>query len=542
MIFEESEHLEMRQTKSRKISQRQKLALIFKSSVLSGLFFLPMAACTAEPAAISVVTPTTNPDNCVAPSRLSGMNALLRGPVTTARKDKVEPEKETVSQNGEKEPFISASPTAVVAVTTRIFPAVVRIDVASETFSGGKRDLRRGIGSGVIIDAEGHILTNYHVAGRAAEIYVTLANKERVLAKLIGDDHWTDLAIIQLDMEVIRKKKITFNYAELGESKGLIPGQPVMAVGTPFGLARTMTLGVVSNNERTFYPDRMDIDGYETGDFANWIQMDTPINPGNSGGPLVDMTGKVVGINTRGGGQNLNFAVPVDTAAEVARQILKSATADNKGRVDRSDLGVDFKPMQDLESFYDIDVNKGVLVNSVDHGSPAEIAGLKTQDILLSIDDKPINVRFPEELASMRRMIADLPIGKEVTLNVRRGKDPVKLTAKTERLQGSIGEEKEFKIWGLSAREITRKYANERQLDDRDGVVVTGLRNGFAAAKAELAPGDVIVAINQIPVTDMDSFRKLYKDSTAKKDDKVLLEAIRNRGHQSKVLKITYEK
>ena len=105
-------------------------------------------------------------------------------------------------------------------------------------------------------------------------------------------------------------KKIDFSYAELGESKTLIPGQDVMAIGTPFGLARTMTLGVVSNNERTFYPDRMTIDEYETGEFANWIQMDTPINPGNSGGPLVDMTGKVVGINTRGGGQNLNFADP----------------------------------------------------------------------------------------------------------------------------------------------------------------------------------------------------------------------------------------
>ena len=112
-----------------------------------------------------------------------------------------------------------------------------------------------------------------------------------------------------------------------------------MAIGTPFGLARTMTLGVVCNNERTFYPDRMTIDEYETGEFANWIQMDTPINPGNSGGPLVDMTGKVVGINTRGGGQNLNFAVPIDTAKEVVAKILASATTDKKGRVERSDLG-----------------------------------------------------------------------------------------------------------------------------------------------------------------------------------------------------------
>jgi serine protease Do len=481
------------------------------------LFLTPIALLHASD------SPLSKPTTAAAPTTKS--TAVTGGPS---------------SQASAADPFPAATPQAVVAVTAKIFPAVVRIDVAAEVFFEGKRDLRRGIGSGVIIDGEGHILTNYHVAGRAAEIYVTLANKERVPAKPIGDDHWTDLAIIQLDMETVARKKITFNYAELGESKDLVPGQDVMAVGTPFGLARTMTLGVVSNNERTFYPDRMEINGYETGDFANWIQMDTPINPGNSGGPLVDMKGKVVGINTRGGGQNLNFAVPADTAREVAAKILASAGPDKKGRVERSDLGIDFKPMQDLESFYDIDVNKGVLVNGVEHGSPAEKAGVKTQDILVEINGQAINVRFPEELAPMRKMIADLPVGSDVTLAVRRQKETVQLTAKTEKLTGAIGEEKEFKTWGLSVREVTRKYANEKQLDDRSGVVVTGQRPGFPAAKGELANGDVILAINQKPVADLDEFQKLYDASIKAKDPRVLVEAVRNRGHQSHVLKITY--
>src|SRR5205085_10205891 len=170
------------------------------------------------------------------------------------------------------------------------------------------------------------------------------------------------------------------------------------------------------NNERTFYPEKMSIDEYETGMFANWIQMDTPINPGNSGGPLVDMTGKVVGINTRGGGQNLNFAVPIDTAKEVVAKILASAGPDKKGRVERSDLGIEFKPLQDLETFYDIDINRGVLVNSVDRNSAAEKAGVRSQDILLDVNNAPVNVRFPEELAAARKMIADLPLGSEVKL------------------------------------------------------------------------------------------------------------------------------
>jgi serine protease Do len=217
-------------------------------------------------------------------------------------------------------------------------------------------------------------------------------------------------------MDTIKKKNISFKFAELGTSSNLVPGQDVMAIGTPFGLARTLTLGVVSNNDRTFYPDRMDINGYETGDFANWIQMDTPINPGNSGGPLVDMTGRIVGINTRGGGQNLNFAVPIDTAREVIKAILDSATETQKGKVTRADLGLDLKPLQDLESFYAIDINKGVLINSVERNSPAQKAGVKTQDILEAINSKPTNARFPEEIAAIRKMIADLKIGEEAEL------------------------------------------------------------------------------------------------------------------------------
>src|SRR5687768_14120306 len=166
-------------------------------------------------------------------------------------------------------PFPAATPNAVVDVTGKVFPSVVRLDVAQEVYSEGKRTLQRGIGSGVIIDADGRILTNFHVAGRAAEIYVTLFNKERVPAKLIGDDHWTDLAVVQMDAAHLKSKNISFKFAELGSSEGLIPGQDVMAIGTPFGLARTMTLGVVSNNERTFYPEEMTIDEYETGQFAN---------------------------------------------------------------------------------------------------------------------------------------------------------------------------------------------------------------------------------------------------------------------------------
>jgi len=440
------------------------------------------------------------------------------------------------------DPFPSATPAAVVRVSREIFPAVVRLDVAQEIYSDGKRTVRRGIGSGVIIDEQGRVLTNYHVAGRAVEIYITLYNKERIPAKLIGDDHWTDLAVVQMDMETIKRKSIEFKWAKLGRSESLIVGQDVMAVGTPFGLARTMTLGIVSNNERTFYPDDMTIDEYETGNFSNWIQMDTPINPGNSGGPLVDMTGEVVGINTRGGGQNLNFAVPIDTARPVVERILASAVDGKRGHVARADLGIDLKPLQDLETFYNIDLNKGVLVNSVERNSPAQKAGVKAQDVLLAIDDKPINVRFPEEVAEARNRIANLPIGKDVKLLLHRAKETLTLSAITEKLEGAVGEEREMKTWGVSVRDVTNAYANSRQLDDGKGVVVTTLAPGLPAAKAVLQADDVIRSINGQETTDLDAFTTLYDASVKAREDAVLLEVNRGRGILSVVLKVTYPK
>ncbi len=445
-----------------------------------------------------------------------------------------------------KPPFPPATPWAVVRVNKKVGDAVVRIDVAQEVFVQGKRTLRRGIGSGVIIDDAGHVLTNFHVAGRSAELYVTLASKERIGAKLVGDDHWTDLAVVQMNMDEVKKKNVTFSFAPLGDSKALLTGQDVMAIGTPFGLNRTTTLGQVSNNERTFYPERMTIDmtreeDLETGDFSNWIQMDTPINPGNSGGPLVDLNGFVVGINTRGGGQNLNFAIPIDTAKPVIAAILKSAGPNKKGRVDRSDLGIDFKPLQDLETFYNVDIDKGVLVNGVDQLGAANKAGLKSQDILMSVNGRPTNCRFPEEIAAVRQMIAELPIGSMVDLALRRGKQDLHLSAKTLKLQSVFGEQKELKVWGLSVREVTRAYASDAQLDDDSGVAIQTLTEGHPAAEAELQPGDVIHTLDGKPVPDLDEFLRLYKESVAKREPKVGLDIHRGHADEFKVMTVTYD-
>jgi serine protease Do len=482
--------------------------------------------------------PNTTPATILATKPSPDVTTMQTSAATqlaTTQPDQVD--EKTVTGGGEL--FPDATPINVLQVTEKVFPAVVRIDVAQEVYEGGKKTTRRGIGSGTIFDEQGHILTNYHVAGRGVEFFVTLANKERIKAKLIGEDHWTDLAVIQLDAEEVAKKNVKFIHADFGTSNNLVPGQDVIAIGTPFGLSRTLTLGVVSNTERTFYPQKQDIDDYETGDFSNWIQMDTPIAQGNSGGPLVDLNAKIVGVNTRGmPGQSLNFAIPIDSAKPVVEAILASAVDGKKGRVTRGYLGIDFTPLQDLESFYEIDINRGALISTVDKKSPAALAGLKPQDILLEIDGQPTNIRFPEEIAVVKQRIASLELGKEIELKFRRAGQEQTVKAKIEKLESKVGEEREFKTWGMSVRDITRALALERRLDDDKGVIVTSVTPGFATAKAEINPGDVIRKINGEAIEDLDAFVVAYDAAEASGAKEILIDIQRGRGVQSKVLKV----
>ena len=209
--------------------------------------------------------------------------------------------------------------------------------------------------------------------------------------------------------------------------------------------------------------------------------------------------------------------------------------------MERSDLGIDFKPLQDLETFYTVDINQGVLVNSVDRNGAAQKAGLRSQDILLSVNGTPTNCRFPEEIAAVRKMIADLPIGSQVDLLIKRGKQNLHLQTKTLRLQSVFGEQKELKVWGISVREVTRAYANSNQLDDSDGVAIETLTSGHPGTEAELAPDDVIRAVDGHPITDLDEFMRLYKESILARQTYVRLDIRRDRSDITKGLKVTYD-
>jgi serine protease Do len=415
----------------------------------------------------------------------------------------------------------------------RLLDAVVRIDVRELAFEAGARRYTASLGSGVILSADGLVLTNAHVVSpRAVEINITLANLERVGAKLVGWDHWTDLAVLRLDMDEIRRRKWTVVHAEFGDSEKLFPGQEVFAVGTPHGLTRTVTRGIVSNKNRHFEDSRA-IKGYETGAFNTWLQTDAAINPGNSGGPLVTGDGRVVGISSRGymGANNLGFAIPSSTAKSVMERLVKHGT------IVRSYIGLVPGALQDLENFYSLEVSSGgVLVHSVDAGSPAAKAGLRPGDIVLLIDGAKVDGRFPEQLPPIQNLIASRPVGSTLKITARRNGDVREFSVVTEKLESRVGEEWAFEKWGLSVRKVSRTYARENQLDDAGGVLVIGVQSGFPADVAGISRGDIITKINQQTIESLDVLKAVHAAYVAQPAP-TLFETQRNRRVSLYILK-----
>jgi len=376
------------------------------------------------------------------------------------------------------------------------------------------------------------VLTNAHVAGpRAIEVNITLSSLERVEAKLAGWDHWTDLALLKINMEEVRRRHLRFQHAEFGESERLFVGETVYAVGTPEGLTRTVTRGIISNNNR-YFEDTAGVDGYETGGFNTWLQTDAAINPGNSGGPLVTEDGRVVGITSRGylGANNLGFAIPSATARRIVDGLART------GSIERSYIGIVPGALQDLEHFYSLASNTGMLIDNVEAASPAAIAGLRGGDILLSIDGHPVDGRFDEQLPAIQNLIASQPIGRTLQLQYMRGGRVALASVATERLESRIGEEGVLDGWGIGVRKISRAFARKSRLPDDNGVIVIGVQPGFPADVAGLSRGDIITKINQRPIGSLELLKTAQAAYTAKPGP-TLLEVQRDRHVSFIVLK-----
>jgi serine protease Do len=355
---------------------------------------------------------------------------------------------------------------------------------------GPRQEPERAAGSGVIVDGRGYILTNHHVIENADEIEVRLSDDRKFPAKLVGRDSKTDLAVLKIE-----PTGIALPVAALGDSDKLRIGQWAIAIGNPFGLDRTVTVGIISATGRT----HVGVATYEA-----FIQTDASINPGNSGGPLLNIDGRVIGINTAivSSGQGIGFSIPINMAREVMTQLI------DKGRVVRGWLGISIQDLSpDLAAGFGVPGVGGVLVADVIKDSPAEAGGLKAGDIIVELAGSPIK----ESTELQKRVAAILP-GRPTALTVLRDGKPTKLSIK-------IGEQPTDDTvvaavpkgtgLGLSVEPLTPDLARTYGLAGRSGVVVTEVAEGSAAEAAGIRGGDLILEVNRRTVGSVDEFRKI---------------------------------
>lgn len=424
----------------------------------------------------------------------------------------------------------------VISARNQVLPSLVNIHVIRANYWNGKRMNGRAFGSGTVITPEGHVLTNYHVVNNGLKFICTLVDKQEVSAELVGEDPLTDLAVLKLNLDELDDGGASLEHATLGDSGRLEIGDTVMSMGSPWALSQSVTLGIVSNTNRTLTPSGDDLeDRYmqrdqRTGIFTRWIQHDSAISPGNSGGPLVNLDGEVVGVNTlssrRGG--DMGFAIPSTLASDVAQKLIEH------GRVERSWLGWSLKPIK--KSGF----KEGVLVNSVVEGGPAHAAGIEAGDIVLGIDGEPVTVWFPEEEPPLLMKLAALPVGSEVDLRFQRHGKISDAVLTTEILLPDRGEEAWFRKWGIVAQDITPNMARNRRLAGVEGALVQSIAPGSAAQSAEppLLPEDVIVAVDSQAVQSLSDLVDLYKNVATEggKNKSVVIEFLRRGRNQLTLL------
>ncbi|MDA8428420.1 MAG: DegQ family serine endoprotease [Geobacteraceae bacterium] len=400
---------------------------------------------------------------------------------------------------------ILATQKAFTTIAAKVTPCVVNISTISrkkavqpflemspffeDFFSGPQYRRDKSLGSGFIISKDGYIVTNDHVVRDAESVQVKLSNDKVYDARIIGSDPKTDIAVIKI-------RAADLPVAVLGDSENLEVGQWAIAIGNPFGLERSMTVGVVSATGRS----NVGIETYE-----NFIQTDASINPGNSGGPLLNIHGEVIGINTAivAAGQGIGFAIPISMAKPIVTQLLQ------KGSVSRGYMGVTIQPVtEELARSFGLKEPKGALVNDVLKGGPAQKAGVRQGDVILEFNGSP--VKDPSQL---QRLVAEFGIGKSVKLKVFRDGKDLELTmtlasadsAPKQRREpdGNGGQPGQADLLGLAVDDAKQG----------GGVVVVDVARDGLAAEAGIHRGDVIVAINRKKVTSSAEYQRILQQA-----------------------------
>ncbi len=426
--------------------------------------------------------------------------------------------------------ILDRSAKAFASVVKDVKPAVVHISVEStvsanpemeqffnhpffERFFGPefqnpdsqpRKRQQYGAGSGFIISKDGHILTNNHVVEKAEKITVTLSDNQKVDAELIGTDPQSDVALIKINVSD------PLPTIPLGDSEALEVGEWVIAIGNPFGLSQTVTVGVVSAKGRS----RVGINEYE-----NFIQTDAAINPGNSGGPLLNIYGEVVGINSAlysrtGGYMGIGFAIPINMVKSIEDQLQKH------GKVTRGWLGVAIQDVdENLAESFGLEKAEGILVSETQPDSPADKAGIKQGDVLLSLNDVEL-----KDVADLRNRVALIIPGTEATLHLIRDSKPLDIEVKIGEQPADFGNLAQKKTtndalgdFGLAVQELTKELAEQFGYEDRKGVIVSEVLPGSPAEQSGLKTGQLIEEVNKASISSIADLQQVLNQSTDKK-------------------------
>ncbi|OPY73779.1 MAG: putative periplasmic serine endoprotease DegP-like precursor [Syntrophorhabdus sp. PtaU1.Bin002] len=405
--------------------------------------------------------------------------------------------------------------TAIIQVAKKNIPAVVHIEVTGQQevvtpslpfeddpffryFFGlpkGPKKYKKeskGLGTGMIYDSRGHILTNYHVVGGATKIEVVLSNGSKYSAKLVGSDPKTDLAVIRIST------KERLPYVTFGDSDKVQVGEWVVAIGHPRGLDQTVTQGIISAKHRTGITD--------PSSYQDFLQTDAAINPGNSGGPLLNLRGEVIGVNTiivsgSGGFEGIGLAIPSGIALHVAKLLIAH------GKVERGWLGVSVQdPTPENAKALGVAARKGALIAETVRGGPADRAGLRKGDIVVSYQGKDIS-----DGASLRNEAAITPVGSDAKITIIRGGKKQDLTIRigaakdaAKALAASVKER-----LGVEVRALTQKEAERRGLGSAQGVLITWVEPKGPLGKVGFEAGDMILEVNGQAVSNPESFVEL---------------------------------
>jgi len=376
----------------------------------------------------------------------------------------------------------------VSSAKEEVFPAVIYIKCVRESHEAGRHQTHEVSGSGVLISAEGEALTNWHVADKAVEIRCLLRDGRAFNASVVGSDKDIDLALIQLELP---DDAAPVPYARLGESARLTEGDFVMAMGAPWGLARSVSIGIVSCVRR-YLPQRSE--------YSLWLQTDASISPGNSGGPLVNTDGEIIGINALGIliGGDTGFAIP----SLVIRDVLGPLR--ENGRVPWTWTGLELQPLRDFNRNVYFDYEEGVMIAGTAPESPARRAGIQTGDRLIQVNGQALTAFHEEELPDIRRALSLLPQDQAASFAfIRQGQ---RITVDiTPREKGDVeGDDLDCPRWGFTARTINRFDNPDLFFYRPQGVYVYGIQHPGNASRSELRPSDILLRIDRDEVHSLE--------------------------------------